>query len=300
MKEVKSFIIAEVIICILKVLGGVLCNSYTMLASSIFELALIIMSLIVCKNKENKKYKGIITSVLGILMILSGLGIIFVANIMKIKRVSFWIILFVIICVFIKYIVSCFYTNSSYQKKKGLLIFSNVNSNFDFYNYGVILGVLVLSKLSKFISILKYADRLGTLLVAGLVVFLGIKIIKNSFSYLENKELEVDDDYKQEITDRKEIKKLVKLEVINYGGIRYAVCNIELSKGITLLDVNSFVITLQDYLLKIADVIKINLVESGLRNKLKVRSNQNARNSGSGNSKTNTKKKNTKKKNKKR
>ena len=97
MKEVKSFIIAEVIICILKVLGGVLCNSYTMLASSIFELALIIMSLIVCKNKENKKYKGIITSVLGILMILSGLGIIFVANIMKIKRVSFWIILFVII-----------------------------------------------------------------------------------------------------------------------------------------------------------------------------------------------------------
>lgn len=300
MKEVKSFIISEVIICLLKVVGGFLCNSYTMLTSSLFEIFLVIISLCVINGKDNKKYKGIISSVLGFIMILGSLGIIFVSNVVSVQKVSFWIILFVIILILIKYLVSCIYTNTSYQKKSGILTYGNVNSNVDFYVYGVILGTLVLSKLSKFFSIFKYADRLGTILIAGLVIYKGIKIVKNSFNYLENKETKITDEYKKEITDRREVKKLVKLDTISFGGINYAKCSIDLTKGITLLDVNSFVITLQDYLLKIADVVKINLVESGLKKKLKVRSNQNARNSGSRNSKTNTKSKNIKKKNKKR
>ncbi len=303
MKEVRTFLIADLIVLIIKVLGGILTHSYTMIASGIYDIALILITLVTVKLGENKKYKGIISSVLGILIVVLGIGIIFVSFISKINRVSFFIILFILISIIVKYMISCFYTNISYQKKKGLLTYGQINSTLDFVLYGIILGVLVISKISKWVNILKYVDRIGTILVAGLVIYKGIIIIINSIKYLEDKEFVVSDNVKEEITKRDEIKKLEKLEINNFGGIRKAQCNIVLKDGISMIDVNTFVVTLQDYLLKIADVVKINLVEKKVttKKKEKVRSlKQDARNSRSGNSKTNTKKKNTKQKNKKR
>ena len=63
-----------------------------------------------------------------------------------------------------------------------------------------------------------------------------------------------------------------------------------------MIDINTFMVTLQDYLLKVADSIYIVMNNKQVK-KGKI---NNARNSRSGNSKTNTKKKNTKKTNKKR
>ena len=98
------------------------------------------------------------------------------------------------------------------------------------------------------------------------------------------------------------VSKVERLSLVNYGGIRYFKCNVVLSEGITMIDINSFVIMLQDYLLKVADVAKIDLIDPNSKPKhVKVRSlKEDARNSRSRNSKTNAKKKNSTKKNKKR
>jgi len=303
MKGLKTFIIADVIIFLIKVLGGLLCNSYTMIASSLYDLGLIIVTLVTLKINKNNKLKGILSSFLGFVMILLGIGIIFISNVIECEKTSFFIILFVIISLIVRYIVSCFYTNISYQRKEGLLTLGTIKSNIDFISYGVIFGALILSKLSKWIDIFKYADRLGTALLALLVIFKGIKIIINSFKYLEDKEEEIKEEFIQEITARKEIKKLEKLNLISYGGIRKVNCNLVLNDGISMVDINTFVVTLQDYLLKIADVVKINLVMIKQKNKPKVRVRslkQDARNSRSRNGKTNVKAKNIKQKNKKR
>lgn len=303
MKKIKNFLIAELIILLVKVLGGYLSHSYTMIASGVYELTLILITLIASKVKENKKYKGILSSLLGFIFIALGLGIIFLSFITEIRRTSLLIILFILIVIITRYVVSCFNINFTYQKKKGLLNFSNINSSVDFYNCAVIIGTLILSKISKWFDILKYADRIGTILIAGLVIIKGLKIIIHSFSYLENKTKAIDESYKEEILKRKEVKNVSKLEVSSYGGLNKAILDFELKEGISLVDANTFVITLQDYLLKIADIVEINLVEKKVQvvRKAKIRSlKQDARNSRSGNSKTNTKKKNTKQKNKKR
>ncbi len=302
MKEVKAFIIADFIILLVKVLGGLLCNSYTMIASAVYDVALIVATLVTLKTKENSKLKGIISSFLGLIMVLLGIGIIFLSFLNGYNKTSFFIILFVLLSLVIRYIISCFYTNVSYQKKKGLLTLGRIGSNVDFISYGVILGALVLSKLSRWIEILKYADNLGVIILSLLVIIKGVKVIINSIKYLEEKDSPITDEYKSEITNREEIKKLESLEITAFGGIKKATCNIALKDGISMIDINTFIVTLQDYLLKIADVVKINLV-SGKTTKVKqkVRSlKQDARNSRSGNSKTDPKKKNTKKKNKKR
>lgn len=303
MKEVRSFLIADLVVLIVKVLGGILTHSYALIASGIYDVILIMMSLVTIKLGKNKKYKGIISSLIGLLVVILGLGVIFISAISEINRVSLFIILFLLISIIVRYVVSCFYTNISYQKKKGLLSYGKINSTLDFVIYGIILGSLVLSKLSKWVKILKYADIVATIVIAGMAIYKGIVIIINSIKYLEDKEITISDEYKEEITKRSEIKKLEKIELHNFGGIRKVQCNVMLKDGISMMDVNTFIVTLQDYLLKIADVAKINLVDKKVvtKKKEKVRSlKQDARNSRSGNGKTNTKKKNTKQKNKKR
>ena len=300
MKEVKTFIIVEILLAILKVVAGLVCHSYAMIASSLLEIVIIISSLLVVKRKDNKKYKGIITSVWGFIITLLGLGMIFWSVIAKVQKVSWLILLFLFICVLARYMVGCFYSNSNYRKKKGILGFSNINSNIDFYMAGIIIVVLILSKVSKWVEIFKYADIIGTVLISLYIIFKGIKIIRNSFRYFEDTKIELEE-YENEIKNRSEIKKLVSININSFGGLRRAKCNIVLKDTLTMIDVTTFIVTLEDYLLKIADVVEVNLLEDIKPKKPKVRSlKQDARNSRSGNSKTNTKKKNTTKKNKKR
>lgn len=302
MKEVKTFIVVDFLLFLIKLIAGLVCNSYTIMASGIYDLILIITALFLISKKDNKSYKGIISSLWGFIVVLSGLGIIFFSMINKIEKVSFFILLFLLLTIIIRYFGSCFYTNISYQKKKGLLSYGNINSSIDFYNYGVIIGVLIFSKLSRWLDIFKYADRLGTILIAILIIIRGIKIIVNSFKYLENKNNLVNkEEIRSEILKRDEIKDLEKIEVYSFGGITKLNCMICIRDSLQLLDLNSFIVTLQDYLLKFANVVQINLVEKHEKKKVKVRSmKQDARNSRSRNSKTNSKKKNSKQKNKKR
>ena len=60
--EVKKYLITALIIFVIKVLFGILLNSNTMLASSILEVMYIVFNLVGNTKKENKKYKGIISS----------------------------------------------------------------------------------------------------------------------------------------------------------------------------------------------------------------------------------------------
>ncbi len=302
MKEIRNFIIFEFIVILIKAIGGLVTNSYTMIASSIYDLTLIIIMIMMTTKKENTKCKGIISSLIGFIFISLGIAITFLSVTNNHQKMSLWVILFVFISVIFRYLVNCIYTNNSYQRKKGLLSISLINSNIDFYNYGVILGTLIIFKIGHWVPILRYADIVGTILIAILPIFKGLKIIKNSFRYLEDNEDIIEDKVK-EIEDRSEVKKVNKIVYTYYGGIRKSTCELVLNDNINMIDLNSFVVTLQDFLLKEAEVVRIDLIEARktIKKKPKVRSlKQDARNSRSGNSKTNTKKKNTKKKNKKR
>ena len=303
MEEVKNINRLLFIVVLIKILGGLLTHSYTMITSSVLELLLIVVSKVAVIKAEDSKGRRVITTLVGIIMLLS--AFIMVAFSMKysLGKVSAWIILFAVATMIVKYMSGCYYTNVSYRKRNGLLSYGNINSTIDFVLFAAYIVTMILSKCSKWVSIFKYADQLGTALVAGYMVYKGIMIIIHSFK-IQNREF-IDnllESYKEQIVSRKEIKKVERLSMSNYGGLNYLKCGVILSEGISMIDANTFVVTLQDYLLKIADVVKIDLVDPNIKPKhVKVRSlKEDARNSRSRNSKTNSKKKNSTKKNKKR
>ncbi len=303
MKEVKNFILADIVVLLLKVVAGFVCHSYTFLATGILDLLLILFSLFVYKRKENRKWKGIISSLLGFVVILGVIGFNMYVFQAKIWKPSLWILLFMVLALLARYLIGCFYTNIHYQQKKGLLSYGNLHSTLDFVLYGIILATLVFGKVSKWVSVFRYADRVGVILISLIIIYKSFKLIKNSFGFMEEEELTKV--VEEEIVNRSEVKKIERILLNSFGGIKHITIDIVLNGGISMIDINSFVISLQDYLLKFGDVVDINLVnpteKKKRKTKPKVRSlKQDARNSGSGNSKTSTKKKNTKKKNKKR
>ncbi len=301
MKKTKTFIISETVMIIIKVLGGFITNSYTMLSSAIYDISLLTIMLVTSSTTENTKSQNIISSLCGFIFTLLGLGIIFLSSIANKYKMSLWIILFVFLSIIIRYLINCIYTNSSYQKKKGILSISLINSNTDFYNYGIILGALILFKIHRWIPIFKYADILGTILISLLTIYKGFKIIAKSIRNLEGNS-KVEEMNIQELEKCEEIKKIKKLSISNYGGISKYSCELVLKEGINMIDLNTFVVNLQDFLLKSTEIAQIELVEDKkiIKRKQRVRSlKQDARNSRSRNSKANAKKKNTREKNKK-
>ena len=301
--EVKKVNRVLFIVVLLKILGGLLTHSYTMISSCVLDLLLIIISKIAMIKGEDSKGKRVVTFLIGLIMILSAIILVVFSVVHPFGKVSAWIILFAIVTMIVKYMANCYYTNVSYKIKRCMLSCGNINSTLDFVALVMFIVVMILSKCSRWLSILKYADVVGTILISGYIVYRGILILIHSVSQRNEEKINsVLEGYKKEITDRDEIKKVERLTLVNYGGVNYVKCGIVLRDGLSMIDANSFVITLQDYLLKIADVSKIDLVDPINKPKhVKVRSlKEDARNSRSRNSKTNSKKKNSTKKNKKR
>lgn len=303
MEDVKKINRVLFIVALIKILGGLLCHSYSMIASCVLDLLLIVVSKVAMIKGEDSKNKRIITTLIGLIIILSAVIMMVFSIKYSLGRVSAWIILFALITMLVKYMINCFYTNINYRKKNGLLSFGTINSTLDFVAVAVFIVTMILSKLSKWVGIFKYADCIGTLLISAYMVYKGVNIIINSSKRnSEDKTNEIVEKCKNEIVARKEIKKVERLFLLNYGGLKYYRCGIVLAEGISMIDANTFVVTLQDYLLKFADAVKIDLIDSNVKPKhVKVRSlKEDARNSRSRNGKTNSKKKNSTKKNKKR
>lgn len=299
MKEVRKFIIVNIILMLLKVLASYLCKSNVLLMLGLYDMILVINSILVYKKKDNKKYKCVFSSILGIIYVILAIGIIFLAINTKYVISSLWVLLFIFIFIMLKYMVSCFATNKAYAKKSGLLAYGNMISNTDFYMYGLVILSMIVGKCSKWFDVLKYSDKVVTILVSLFVFYKAIKLIVNSIRFLENGKKEISEEYIKEINDRSEVKKVNTINIESCGGVRCLNLDVTLNNNLSMIDLNSFMVTLQDYLLKISDVCVVILSESKI-SKAYEKVRKNARNSGSGNSKTNTKKKNIKKKNKKR
>lgn len=303
MKDKKSMIIVCLVILIIKIIGGIFTNSYTLASSAILECILLTYFLL-SNKKENKKGYGILTSFIGLLFIIISIGLLFISIIKEPTKPSYFIILFIIICILAKYAVTSFRINTTYNRKSGLLATNNINSNLEFYIYGVVLGSLILCKLSHFFKILRYGDKLGTFLITGVAIYYGLRLIVHSIKFMEDKEVIISESYKEQITARNEIKRLDSININNFGGLITSQATIELKEGISLVDINTFAVTLEDYLLKISDVTEVRLISSNnKKNKPKVVSKKaeaikNAKAKKKGNSSTSTKPYQEKEKNK--
>ena len=171
MEEVKRFNRVLFISILIKVLGGLLCHSYSMITSCLLDILLLIISRVAMIKAEDSKGRRIITAILGIIMILSAIVMVIFSIKYPFGKVSAWIIIFALITILVKYMISCYYTNLGSRKKSGMLTYGNINSTLDFVIVVIFIVTMILSKCSRWVNILKYADQLGAALIAVYIIY---------------------------------------------------------------------------------------------------------------------------------
>lgn len=297
MKKIRSFIICDIVVILIKLIAGYFGHSLTLLSSIIYDLFIIITSLLAAKaNSEKVKTRSIFTSIYAFLIVLVAMGMIYIDFKLSILRPSLVILVFLLICIITNYVVTVYKTNSSYMKREGLLGYSAKNSNINIIIYIITVATIILSKLKGLWKYFVYADRLGVILISLLLIYYALRIIIRGFKNTEEIEEKITQSINEEVNKCKEVKNVTKVDINDLGGIRRIDLDVKLQDGIILTDLITFIITLEDFLLKNSDLASVTLVKNVNRKVVR----KNARNSGSTNSKGSTKKKNTKKKNKKR
>jgi len=297
MKNLKSFIICDIVVILIKLIAGYFGHSLTLLSSIIYDLFIIITTLLATKaNNEKIKKRSIFTSIYAFFMILISMAMIYIDFKLSIFRPSLVILIFLLICIITNYVVTVYKTNTSYMKREGLLGYSAKNSNINIIIYIITVATIILSKLKSLWKYFIYADRLGVILISLLLIYYALRIITRGFKNTEEIEEKITQTINEEVNKCKEVKNVTKVNINDLGGIRRIDLELKLQDGIILTDLITFIITIQDFLLKNSDLASVTLVKNVNRKVVR----KNARNSGSTNSKGSTKKKNTKKKNKKR
>ena len=163
--------------------------------------------------------------------------------------------------------------------------------------YIVVLASVIISKWGGLWKNLRYADRIGAVIICIFVVYYALRILVRSFKFLEEEQEEkITGTITEEVNKCKEVKNITKINILSNGGIRKIDIDLKLQPKIGLTDLITFVVTLEDYLLKYSDYASVTIVKHVNRSGAR----KNARNSGSSNSKKGTKKKSTKSKSKKR
>ncbi len=297
-KDYNGYLIMDFIIIGLKLLAGLLGHSLALLSTILFDVAVLITSFLALKGKETTTRGKMIGTILYsfILCLLSILNI-FIVYKTKIWNPSLLILIFLLFCLVLGYVVTVYKSNASYNKKEGILGGSNKNSSINIIMYIVVLASVILSKWGTLWKQLRYADRIGATIVCIFTIYYALRILVRSFKFLEeDQEVKLTGVITEEVNKCNEVKNITKINILSNGGIRKIDIDLKLQPNIGLTDLITFVVTLEDFLLKYCDFASVSLVKHVNRSGAR----KNARNSRGSNSKKSTKKKNTKAKSKKR
>ncbi len=297
-KDFRNYLIMEFIIISLKVLAGVFGHSLALLATILFDVVVIVTTFIAFGSKEETtRLKMVGTAFYSFIVCLLSILYVYLTFKSKIMKPSLLILIFLLLCLVLNYVITVYKSNTSYNKKEGLLGGSNKNSSVNIIMYIVVLASVILSKWGSLWKVLKYSDRVGATVISVFTIYYALRILVRSFKFLEEEQEEkLTGAITEEVNKCSEVKNITKINVLSNGGIRKIDIDLKLQPKIGLTDLITFVVTLEDYLLKYCDLASVTLVKHVNRSGAR----KNARNSGSTNSKKSTKKKSTKKKNKKR
>ena len=297
-KDYSSYLIIDLIIIVLKALIGVFGHSLALLSTIVFDIVVIITTFIAFRSKDKTTRGRMVgTAFYSFVVCLIAILYLYITFKFKVMSPSLLIIIFLLFFLVFNYVVTVYKSNISYGKKEGILGISNKNSTVNILMYIVVLASIILSKWGKLWKVLKYSDRVATIIVLCFIVYYALRIMVRSFNALEETEEEkLNKVITEEVNKCGEVKNITKINVLSNGGIRKIDIDLKLQPKVKLVDLITFVVTLEDFLLKYSDLVSVNLVKHVNRSGAR----KNARNSGSTNSKKSTKKKSTKSKNKKR
>ena len=234
--EFKAMLVSFIMntfLSLIKIVGGVLGNSKTLIADgmhSMSDLATDIVALIGTKVSNlppdrkhpygHGKYEYVTSLFISLVVIILSFVIFHNSLTGSNKIPSLYVLIILVFVIVVKYFVSQFLIKQGKKYNSNILLTSGVESRYDVVSSVLALVCVGISELSEYVSIFKYADMMGGILISLLVLRIGIIFfIRNLNSligeadYDKEKEMEI----KEKLADIKEILKVQKISLLKYG-----------------------------------------------------------------------------------
>lgn len=257
-KTLLVSVLGNFISILLKLIGGIIGKSKTLLADSIHSCSdlgtdffLIIGTIFSNKPADENhpyghgKIENIFSLVIGFIIIFIGIIVLKNTLLTKNMKPQIWVCIISIITIIIKYIMSKYLMKKGKEYSSSILISSSKESKMDILSNSFVLLIILLSLLQEKIKFLKYIDTIGGVIVSLFIVYTGINIIEEEVNNLIGK---------KENNDllEKSIKKIINtenLEAININLIKFG------NKYLSIIEV----LTNKDMSLKNSNNIRCNL-----------------------------------------
>ncbi len=258
-KVMKTSMIMNVFLAVLKVISGFLLKSNALISDGIHsfsDLLTDVFAIIGNKlslkpaDKEHPyghgKIEYLTSIVIGLIILWVGFEVIISSLKNPIIIPSIWVLMVSLITITLKLLVSEYIIQKGKQMKNNIVIASGKESRMDVISSIVVLLSVLFMQLSKFHKIFKYSDKVASILVGIFIIYSGFSIIKENISIILGKQ-EDDEEFlnnlKRIILENPKISHIDSLYLLKFGST-YELCltismdgNISLKKAHEMMDI---------------------------------------------------------------
>lgn len=259
---------------LLKLIGGIIGKSKTLLADSIHSCSdlgtdffLIIGTFFSNKPADEDhpyghgKIENIFSLAIGFIIIFVGIIVLKNTLLTDSMKPQIWVCIISIITIIIKYIMSKYLMKKGKEYSSSILISSSKESKMDILSNTFVLLVILLSLLQEKIKILKYIDTIGGVVVSLFIVYTGINIIEEEVNNLIGKK-ESNDLLENSIKKiiNNETLEVTNINLIKFGNKYLSIIEILTNKNMSLKNSNDIRCNLEQKILSLEQIIDSKII----------------------------------------
>ena len=225
-KALRISILINIIVAMIKLVGGVIWNTFALTIDGIYTLSdlvtdvIAILGIKVGRKRANKNHPYgygrvfyVIELFMGLIAFFIGVFVIILSFSISYKRPSIYVVFFILIAVFLKLGSASHLLKTGKKKNSDLLIASGYESKLEAYSS---LGLIIIIILSQFIPKI---DMIGGILIALLLIFQSFRTIRHNILLLIGvtyDDLKVRDKIKK-VVDKYRVIDIVDVAIIKDG-----------------------------------------------------------------------------------
>lgn len=266
--------INNIIIAILKLFGGILGKSKTLLADAIHSLsdlasdAFLVLGSILSNKKADYehpfghgKYENIFSMIMGIIIIFVGIFILKETSNETYEKPKIWICIISLVVIILKYIVSKILLKKGKEYSSALIIASGKENRMDVLSSSFVLFVIILSQFQERLLILKYIDTLGGIIISLFIVYTGINMIEEQTNELIGKREE--NEHIENIINKiikEQNLEIYNIDLIKFGNKYFPIIDILIDKNKTIKETNKIRLLLEEKLKEQKDLVNTKII----------------------------------------
>ena len=242
-KYFKLSCIINLLLFIIKLMGGILCKSSSFIADSLHSCGLFVTDLMDIynddKQKDDKLY--LVNVIAGLIVLFLGFGVIYNVVGKKYYLPSKELFILCSLAILIKLVLSLYLMHEGKETDNVFLSMSAYNSRLDVISSMLVLFSTMFVRIFSGVKLIRYFDMIPTLIIGLIIIYSGFNYLKEVISYkigIKCEDEKLINDVRVSLTSNKCVKELDEVTLLQIGNYYKLVGSVEMDGEYSLFEVN--------------------------------------------------------------